>query len=57
MIDGVSGDSYEALIKAGETDIRLVMVNGTGRYGFPGLMGAVGVVGESVTGTDARDQT
>ena len=36
------------LIKAKETDIRLLMINGIGRYGFPALMGAVGGAGESV---------
>ena len=48
VVDGASGDPYEMLIKAKETDIRLLMINGIGRYGFPALMGAVGGAGESV---------
>lgn len=49
VIDGMSGDPYETLIKARETAIRLVMVNGIGRYGFPALMNAIGAAGEPVT--------
>ncbi|MFT3720549.1 amidohydrolase family protein [Pseudorhodoferax sp.] len=48
VVDGAAGDPYEALIKARETDIRLVMINGIGRYGVPGLMGAAGAAGEAV---------
>ena len=48
VVDGSSGDPYEALIRAKETDLRLVMINGIGRYGFPSLMAAVGAAGESV---------
>ena len=35
VIDGKQGDPYEALIKAKETSIRLVMINGVARYGVP----------------------
>lgn len=38
VIDGANGDPYEALIRAKETDIHLVMINGIARYGVPGLM-------------------
>ena len=38
VIDGKQGDPYEALIKAKETSIRLVMINGVARYGVPDLM-------------------
>ena len=37
VIDG-TGDPYDALIHAKETDIRLVMINGVARYGLPALM-------------------
>jgi len=48
VVDGSTGDPYEALIKAKETSIRLVMINGIARYGMPGLMNAFGPVGESI---------
>jgi len=48
VIDGVKGDPYEALIRAKETAIHLVMINGIGRYGTPGLMGALGLDGETL---------
>ena len=38
MIDGTVGDPYDALIRAKETDIHLVMINGVPRYGTPALM-------------------
>ena len=38
VIDGTAGDPYDALIRAKETDIRLVMINGVARYGVPALM-------------------
>ena len=38
VIDGTAGDPYEALIRAKETDIRLVMINGIARYGVAALM-------------------
>jgi len=48
VIDGKAGDPYGALIKAKETSIRLVMINGVARYGLPGLMGALGPEGETL---------
>ncbi len=47
VIDGKTGDPYEALIKCKETSIRLVMINGIARYGMPALMGALGSTGQS----------
>jgi cytosine/adenosine deaminase-related metal-dependent hydrolase len=38
VIDGVATDSYKALLHARETDIRLVMINGVARYGWPEVM-------------------
>ncbi len=38
IIDGAEGDPYENLIRAKETSIRLVMINGIARYGMPELM-------------------
>jgi len=41
VIDGKAGDPYDALIRAKETDIRLVMINGVARYGMPAEMKAL----------------
>jgi hypothetical protein len=38
LIAGAAADPYEALIRARETDIHLVMINGVARYGTPQLM-------------------
>jgi cytosine/adenosine deaminase-related metal-dependent hydrolase len=48
VIAGKTGDPYEALIKAKETAIRLVMINGVARYGMPSLMVALGAKGETL---------
>jgi 5-methylthioadenosine/S-adenosylhomocysteine deaminase len=48
VIDGKQGDPYEALIKAKETSIRLVMINGVARYGVAQLMGALGAEGQTL---------
>lgn len=48
VISGASTDPYGGLIKAAETDIRLVMINGVPRYGTPGLMTELGGGGESI---------
>jgi cytosine/adenosine deaminase-related metal-dependent hydrolase len=48
VIEGTKGDPYEALIKARETSIRLVMINGIPRYGTPGLMQSLGHAGETL---------
>ena len=36
VITGKIGDPYEAFIKAKETSIRLVMINGVARHRVPG---------------------
>src|SRR5262249_18358591 len=41
VIDGNGGDPYDALIRARETDINLVMINGIARYGTGPLMDAL----------------
>jgi cytosine/adenosine deaminase-related metal-dependent hydrolase len=38
VIAGTAGDPYEALLRAKETDVRLVMINGVARYGVSALM-------------------
>jgi len=38
IVDGIGGDPYDALIRAKETSIRLVMINGVARYGLPEVM-------------------
>jgi hypothetical protein len=38
LIDGTAADPYTALLHARETDIRLVMINGIPRYGWPEVM-------------------
>ena len=48
VVDGKAGDPYEALIKAKETAIRLVMINGVARYGVPELMAALGPAGQTL---------
>jgi 5-methylthioadenosine/S-adenosylhomocysteine deaminase len=48
VIDGVASDAYDAVIRAKETDIRLVMINGIARYGVPALMAPLSPNGETV---------
>ena len=38
VIDSMATDPYKALLNARETDIRLVMINGIARYGWPDIM-------------------
>ncbi len=49
VIDGTSGDPYDALVRAKETDIRLVMINGVARYGVPALMGPLAPESQAVS--------
>jgi 5-methylthioadenosine/S-adenosylhomocysteine deaminase len=49
VIDGKQGDPYEALIRAKETSIRLVMINGVARYGVPDVMVALGSEGQTLS--------
>jgi hypothetical protein len=48
-IEGYEGDPYEALIRAKETSVKLVMINGVARYGVPDLMEALGSKGETMS--------
>ena len=48
VVTGTAGDPYEALVRARETDVRLVMINGIARYGAVDLMDALGPRGEAV---------
>lgn len=48
VVYGKTGDPYEHLIKARETSIRMVMINGVPRYGLPSLMTKLGAAGESI---------
>jgi 5-methylthioadenosine/S-adenosylhomocysteine deaminase len=43
VVDGTSTDPYTGLIEAKEADIKLVMINGVARFGFPKLMAKLGV--------------
>lgn len=43
VVKGTAGDPYQALIRAKETAITLVMINGVPRYGVPAHMTALGV--------------
>jgi 5-methylthioadenosine/S-adenosylhomocysteine deaminase len=38
VIEGTAADPYDALIRARETDLQLVMINGIARYGAPEVM-------------------
>ncbi len=48
VIEGETGDPYEQLLRATETTIRLVMINGVARYGVPSLMQQLSPGGESI---------
>jgi 5-methylthioadenosine/S-adenosylhomocysteine deaminase len=48
VIDGQRGDPYEQLLRAKETAIHLVMINGIARYGTPTLMHQLSPGGESI---------
>jgi len=55
VITTVATDPYEALIRAKETDIVLVMINGIARYGVPALMQQLATDGETLrVGGQAR---
>ena len=47
-IAGQSGDPYEQLLRAKETSIHLVMINGIARYGTPDLMQQLSPDGEAL---------
>ena len=48
-VSGRAGDPYETLLRAKETDILLVMINGIARYGTPALMAPLAPDGEMVS--------
>ncbi|MBI3800228.1 MAG: amidohydrolase family protein [Deltaproteobacteria bacterium] len=48
VIEGQTGDPYEALIRAKETSLQLVMINGIARYGTPPLMLQLSPGGETL---------
>jgi 5-methylthioadenosine/S-adenosylhomocysteine deaminase len=49
VIDGNSGNPYDALLHADERSLRLVMIGGVPRFGLPGLLERLGAPGEEVT--------
>lgn len=48
VIASTAADPYEALIRAQETDIRLVMINGVARYGVPDVMQSLAPADQTV---------
>src|SRR5206468_8501927 len=55
VVERRDGDAYEGLLRATETEIQLVMINGVARYGTPALMSQLSPGGESVSvGAAAR---
>ncbi len=48
VIEGQGGDPYDGLIRAKETAILLVLINGIPRYGTPSLVGQLGAAGEAI---------
>lgn len=55
LVKGTTGDPYDALIEAAETDIQLVVINGVPRFGTKSLFDALGATGESLKiGGEAR---
>ena len=48
VADGITGDPYLQLIRAKESDLSLVMINGIARFGTDALMRALGFVGETL---------
>jgi 5-methylthioadenosine/S-adenosylhomocysteine deaminase len=55
VVKGTGGDPYDALLRASETDVQLVMINGIARFGATALMNALAPQGEAVkVGGEAR---
>ncbi|NDZ17090.1 amidohydrolase [Variovorax sp. WS11] len=48
VVEGTSGDPYQQLIRAKESDLVLVMINGVGRFGDAALMRKLGFAGEAL---------
>ncbi|HEY4159316.1 MAG TPA: amidohydrolase family protein [Polyangiaceae bacterium] len=49
VVRGHTGDAYTHLLSAKETDVALVMIGGTARFGEVSLLRALGVSGEALT--------
>lgn len=49
VVDGTSEDPYDQLIRAKETDLTLVVINGVPRFGRSTFMSALGAIGEPLT--------
>ncbi|MDM0001686.1 amidohydrolase family protein [Variovorax sp. J22P240] len=49
IVQGASGDPYQQLIRAKESDLLLVMISGVGRFGDATLMRKLGFAGEAIT--------
>ena len=49
VVDGTSEDPYDQLIRAKETDLTLVVINGVPRFGRNTFMSALGAKGEALT--------
>lgn len=49
VVDGTSQDPYDQLIRAKETGITLVVINGVPRFGQNTFMSALGATGEALT--------
>jgi len=49
VVEGTSEDPYDRLIRAKESDLTLVVINGVPRYGRNTLMSALGAMGEALT--------
>src|SRR4029079_16863577 len=55
VLEGTGKDSYAAMLRATETAVRLVMIDGAARFGAPKLMKALGGGGEKLhVGGEAR---
>lgn len=48
VLDGAPADPYLGLLKAKETDLRLVMINGIARYGLPEVMKALAPADQNI---------
>jgi len=49
VVDGTSEDPYDQLIRAKETDLTLVVINGVPRFGRNTFMSSLGAIGEPLT--------
>jgi hypothetical protein len=49
VLDGTSEDPYDQLIRAKETDLTLVVINGVPRFGRNTFISSLGAIGEPLT--------